>query len=242
MTATTLIKQALGLIGVRSPGEPLKAGEAQDALVSLQGMLGQWATQNLTMFAPLETTVSLVVDQQDYTVGAGGDVNIARPTFIERISLIDNTDASAPLELPVSIIRTSQQWQAVRLKLLESTWPQAVYVQMTFPLVTLSLWPIPTGTSLQMRIYSKARVTGFADLTTVYTFPDGYDDALAYNLAVRLAPIFGVGASIDLNEVKAMARETLANIKRVNIRPETMTMPVGIMGHRGGYYDYRSDE
>jgi hypothetical protein len=84
-------------------------------------------------------------------------------------------------------------------------------------------------------------VANFADLTTVYTFPDGYDDALVYNLAVRLAPEFGVGASINLAEVRRLAAETFANIKRINQRPETMSMPTALMGGRGRPYNVRTD-
>jgi len=54
--------------------------------------------------------------------------------------------------------------------------------------------------------------------------PNGYEDAVAYNLAVRLSPEF---PSIPLNPVVVkMATDTLATIKRINRVPMIQTTQI----------------
>jgi len=61
----------------------------------------------------------------------------------------------------------------------------------------------------------------FADYDTLYDLPPGYARALRYNLAVELAPEFG--RPLD-PLVAGLAAESLATIKRANVR----TVPVGV--------------
>lgn len=241
MTGTDLCRRALRILGVHAPGESIPAAELVDAMTALAGMLGQWGTQTLTMYVVESTQFDLDASQASYTVGSGGDVNIARPTFLERASVISLADPTQPLELPIEVIRTDQRWQEVHLKSLEGGWPLGVYYQKTFPLATLYVWPIPDISTLDLKLYYRTRVTGFANASTNYTFPDGYEDALAYNLALRLAPEWGV---VPTEEVKTLARQTLANIKRVNQSLTALRLDPAVHGPggRGSQYDIRSDD
>ena len=228
------------MLGVQAPGEVLPASHRQDGSTALAGMLGQWGTQKLMMYVVESVQFDLVVAQASYTVGAGGNVNIARPTFVERASLVSLADPTRPLEVEIEVIRTDQRWQEVRLKSADGGWVQAIYYQKTFPLATLWVTPIPDISTLDLKLYYRTRITGFATPTTVYTFPDGYEDALAYNLAYRLGHEWGVEVPAAIEK---LARETLGNIKRVNQDLTVLRLDPAVHapGSARGAYDIRSD-
>src|SRR3990167_2341769 len=73
-----------------------------------------------------------------------------------------------------------------------------------------------------------------------YTFPDGYEDALAYNLAYRLGHEWGVEVPAAIEK---LARETLGNIKRVNQDLTVLRLDTAVHapGSARGAYDIRSD-
>ena len=66
-----------------------------------------------------------------------------------------------------------------------------------------------------------------ADETDVLYYPPGYLRTIKYNLAVELAPEFGVEPS---RTVRQIARDSKRNIKRINNPGDVMTMPGGLMG------------
>jgi hypothetical protein len=135
-----------------------------------------------------------------------------RPVWIDHASLRVLTNATQPLELPLEQL-TVEDWQQVRIKAVSSTIPRFLYENTGWPYTTISIWPIPTDATSQIVLYLPVAVTGFLDLSTDYSVPPGYGDALRYQLAVRLAPEFG--RQVD-PQIAALAADSLAAIKRVN--------------------------
>lgn len=148
----------------------------------------------------------------DTATGPDTHWDYVRPVWIDHASLLVTTNATQPLELPLDLL-TVEDWQETRIKAVESTIPRRVYVNEGWPYTTLSIWPVPTDSTSEIVLYLPQAVTGFADLTTDYTFPPGYADAFRYQLAARLAPEFG--RTLD-PAVAHLAAESLAQIKRVN--------------------------
>ena len=64
-------------------------------------------------------------------------------------------------------------------------------------------------------LYLPTPLTEFADLSTAYTFPPGYERAIRSNLAVELAPFYGIPVSPDLRN---QASSAMLRIKRANVR------------------------
>jgi hypothetical protein len=232
-TPQSLITSALRLIGVLGSGETPSAAEAQDSLQILNSMVDSWQTERLMLHVVERQTFSLVASQANYTIGDGGDFDVDRPMKIERASYLDTTQTS-PVEQRIKLLTSAQRWREVMVKDLESTVPQVVYYETTYPLGTVYVWPVPSVATVDLVLYIPTSLSSFADLTTQYDFPPGYEEALKYNLALRLAPEWERPPNPVVVE---LARESKALVKRANIVPQELRYSADVpgMGRRGRY-------
>lgn len=125
MNGGDLIASSLRLIGVLASGETPSGPESADALLILQQMLDSWQSERLNVFTISIDEFAMVPGQQTYTYGAGGNFNKPRPARIERMSVVWLANPAQPLELPLSIVDEGG-WQAIPIKLINSTLPTVV--------------------------------------------------------------------------------------------------------------------
>jgi hypothetical protein len=240
VTANDLITRSLKTIGVLAAGETANGTDVNDALTQLNNMIDTWATNRLTIYSVARTALNLSASTQTYTIGTGGTWNIARPIWITAAGVIPDSTAAAAqkTEIPIRIL-TVEQWRDIAIKELTSTYPQEMYYDKTWTagLGNIEVWPIPTSSNSQVVLYTPTALVQFADLTTNYTFPPGYEEALRYQLALRLAPEFGRQLSPD---VQMLAAETFANIKRTNTNEDVLSIDPALVS-TGGRYDWRTD-
>lgn len=212
MTVLDLITSAMRSLTVLASGEVPTAEESNDALAIFNLMVDSWNTERLKIFTIPMQEFSITTNQQNYTLGPGGTLNMAvRPTRVERYGIVNLNNAAQPLELPLEML-TVDQWAAIPVKLIGSTLPTKIYDDGAYPLRNVSFWPFPL-TAVNLRVYYWSPLAGAAILQTVLAQPPGYAEALKYNLAVRLAPEFGTSAPPD---VQRLAMETKGKIKSVN--------------------------
>lgn len=239
MTPNDLISSALRLIGALASGETAESADMADAFIVLNQMLDSYNAESLMMYTRNINTFPLVVGQQVYTLGTGGNFNIPRPAKLERISIVNLGNVNQPLELPMTLY-TDRDWQMIPVKNIGSTLPQGVYDDGAFPLRNLSYWPIPS-TNVNTILYSWSPLNAFPDLTTDVTLPPGYMEALRYNLAVRLiAEMPGEFNPVMVQVTSQLATESLARVRAMNIGPiEAFCDDALIMS--GGRYNIFSD-
>ncbi|MGH9404405.1 MAG: hypothetical protein ACRD3D_01055 [Terriglobia bacterium] len=239
MNAQRLINSALRLVGATASGEGPTGDESKDSLAALNDMLDSWNTQRLAIYTVVRNVFSLVSGKGSYTYGTGGDFDAPRPPRIVRASLVINSNPSQPLELPIPLL-TLGQWQSEPVKDVQSSFPLEVYDDQGFPFRTLAYWPIPVQAGNQAALYAWQALPQFADLTTDYEFPPGYARALRFNLAVDLAPEFGVQ---QVNPVVMKgAADSLAVVKVMNIRTEPMLCDAALLTRGGGIYNWLTDQ
>lgn len=225
-TALDLIQASMRMIGVLASGESLSANEATDALSSLNRMLATWSNENLLIYSKTLETFTLVSNQQSYTMGSGGNFNTTRPQLIENASL-RTTSSSTALDLPIEII-DKDQWASISVKSIASSIPTKLFVQSTYPLATLWLWPIPSDANTLV-LWSWKTLSSIATTAATVDLPPGYEDAIIWNLAVRLGPEYGRPAD---PMVVAEAAESKAAIKRMNHKPQLLTIDSALLSHR----------
>lgn len=239
MTAMDLIVRGLKLCQVASAGNAPTADEAKDGLKTLQSMVDSWAATRLTIWFTSRSIFPLVIGQQDYTIGTGGDFDVPRPVWIDRASIISYNNPLQPLELAFAHILDVQEWQSIPTKAVYSALPTAMYYDYNFPLGGLHFWPIPNNLPLSVGLYLPNALTGFSDFTTDYTFPPGYEEAILYNLAMRLYPEYGKTPDPI---VAQMAVSSLALVKRANIRLVDLISDPALRNRSAGFYNFYNDQ
>lgn len=238
MKGNDLIASSLRLIGVLASGETVPADQVADAQVILNQMLEAWSVESLDVFTLNILTFNFVASQQAYTMGTGGNFNTTRPPKIEYASIVSNSSVTQPLELPIDML-TDSEWQDIPVKNTPSTLPRKMYDDGGFPLRTLSFWPVPTDSSVQVRLYVWAQLSQFTDLTTDFTFPPGYLEAIKYNFAVRLSAEWPGNISplaVDL------ASKALARIKAINSIPPLVKCDPAITRSGGARFNWLTGE
>lgn len=213
MTGLDLVSASLRLIGAIAPGETPSASEVTDGLAAINRMIDSWSTESLIIYADAKEEFTLTVGQQEYTMGPSGDFNTSRPLrFLQGTIKVETNTPAVEYQL---IFASLEQWVMIKQKGLTSNIPSYIYTENSYPLSTVSVYPVPSVAN-KLVLYTQKQLTSIADQTTVLSLPPGYEDALVYNAAVRLSPEYGKAPT---EIVFAIANESKANIKRLNIKP-----------------------
>jgi hypothetical protein len=224
-TAAAIIKRALRLIGAIAAGETPGASEQADGLETLNAMLDSWRTSSLAAYAMRDETLTLT-GAASYTIGPAGNLNTVRPVRIEAAyQRVDDTD------YPVRLA-SATAWAGLAAKSVTSDVAEWLYYEPSYPLGKLYLFPKATTGALHL--VTMVPLTAFAASDEV-ALPPGYQDALTYHLAVRLALEYSRPVTAEL---AALARDAADKIQRVNFRAPSMV--TGFEGARR--VDIRSGE
>lgn len=238
-TVRDVATRALRLLGVLAAGEVPDAGQATIALETLNDWLDQGKADRPRIYTVARDTATLTASQASFTVGSGGNVNIARPVFLDRVAYVDNS-VSPALEIPLGRLLTDDEYAAIPNKALTATRPQAAYYRPDFPLGVLIPWPISTGASLLWAVYHPVAVDEFADINTVVTLPPGYRLMLITKLAIMMAPIFSRQVS---RELARMAYDAEAIVARANERERSTMFPAeSLIGSSGGLFNFQAGQ
>jgi hypothetical protein len=229
-TAGDQINRALRLLGILAEGETPSAATSQDALLALQQMVDSWNTERLSVFCTQDQVFNWPVGQIKQTLGPSGDFVGNRP-----IQLDDGTYFRAPSGVSYGIkIINQDQYNGIAVKTSTSTFPQVIWVNNTFPNVEMYIYPRPTQL-LEWHFISVQELTQPATLATELFFPPGYMRAFAYNLAMEIAPEFGVEPS---PQVQRIAMTSKRNLKRINNPYDVMSLPYAVVANRQRFNIY----
>jgi hypothetical protein len=232
-TAGDQINRALRLLGVLAEGETPSAATSQDALIALQQMTDSWNTERLSVFSTQDQVFlwPAGVGNQTRTLGPTGNFVGLRPILIDDATYF--RDPGTNVSFGVKLIN-QQQYNGIAVKTVTSTYPQVMFVNNTFPDVTMTIYPVPTR-ELEWHFVSVQELSNPATLATELYFPPGYLRAFAYNLAMEIAPEFGVEPS---PQVQRIAMTSKRNLKRINNPDDVMSMPYAIVSNRQRYNIY----
>lgn len=211
-TAQTLIKAALRSIGAIATGETPTADELADGLEALRFMLRSWSAHNIRV--NFTTTESITLNgATSYSWGSGGTIATARPVQIRGAYTADN---------PVEIIDEAKyRWLVVANQGGPVQW---LWYQPQYPLGYIYPWPLDSST---LHVDSLKELTDPTALASSVAFPTEYDDAIKWNLAVRLAPEYGKEAS---NTIMSLAASTLHALETLNFSMKIPEVRVEILG------------
>ena len=230
-TAGDQINRALRLLGVLAEGETPTAAMSDDALMALNQMIESWNTERLAVFVTQDQTFIWPAGQISRDLGPTGDFVGLRPVLMDDATYF--RDPGTNVSFGIKFIN-QQQYDGIAVKTVTSTYPQVCWVNMGYPDVTLTIYPKPTR-DLEWHFISVQELSQPANLSTQLHFPPGYLRAFTYNLAMEIAPEFGVEPS---PQVQRIAMASKRDLKRINNPDDVMSIPYAIVATRQRFNIY----
>ena len=224
-TAGDIINGSLRLLGVLAEGEVPSAETSQDALNAMNQMIDSWNTERLAVFSTQDQIFTWPSGVLSRTLGPSGDFNGNRPVLLD-----DSTyfrDPGTGVSYGIKFLN-QQQYNGIAVKTVTSTFPQVMWINMSFPDIEMYVYPRPTR-DLEWHFVSVEELTQPATLATQLHFPPGYLRAFRYNLATEMAPEFGTEPS---SQVMRIAMTSKRNLKRINNPDDIMSMPYSLVASR----------
>jgi hypothetical protein len=225
------INGAMRLIGMLAEGETPSAAASQDALSAMNQMIDSWNTERLSVFSTQDQVFTWPASTLSRTLGPTGNFVGNRPILVDDATYF--RDAATNVSYGIKIIN-QQQYNGIAVKTVTSTYPQVLWVNMTYPDIEMYVYPVPLR-PLEWHFVSVQELTEPATLATTLSFPPGYLRAFKYNLACEIAAEFGVEPS---PQVQRIAMTSKRNLKRINNPDDVMAMPYGIVANRQRYNIY----
>lgn len=182
-TASALIASAMKKIGVLTKSETPDSDESADGLVALNNLLSSWSNESLFVYSRVRETFTLVGGTASYTIGTGQTLNTTRPTLIIEAHITDvNTDYHMDI-IPDEV------YEAIPVKSSQGI-PEFINYDNGYSAGRIRLYPTPSS-NYTLSIMSEKPLVVLA-LTDTLSLPPGWERALTYNLALEIAPEYGV--------------------------------------------------
>ncbi len=206
-TGLDYINDAFLIAGIYQPGETPTAQEANGALRSMNDMLSTWSAEIRPVFCTRHDIYQMDASVASYTIGPTGDFVQPRPNMITQAMVRVQGNLDYPLE-----IITPDEYLSLNLKTLTGI-PQYLKVNPTVPNIEVSVYYVPQQ-SYELNIDSLISLDS-QTLTGQVEFPPGYEEAVKYNLAIRLAGKYGAAANMAQFNVD-IAIQSKKTIQRQN--------------------------
>ena len=224
-TANDQINGALRVLGILAEGETPSAATSQDALAALNQMIDSWNIERLSVFNTQDQTYLWTPGLKTQTLGPSGDFVGNRPVMIDDATYF--RDPANGISFGIKLIN-QQQYDGIAVKTVTSTYPQVMWINMEYPNITMTIYPVPTKV-LEWHFISIEELMSVPSLSTSILMPPGYLRAFKYNLACEIANEFGIEPPPN---VARIAMTSKRNLKRINNPDDIMSLPYSIVGTR----------
>ncbi|KPK59013.1 MAG: hypothetical protein AMJ59_12630 [Gammaproteobacteria bacterium SG8_31] len=211
---------AYNLIGLRNTS--LLQEHLEAARMAANMLCSNWSNRGVNLWAVDLVTEPLVAGQATY------DVELNTVTMLDAYMVIDNGNGQ-PIDriiLPVSRTEYASYPNKETQGFTTTFW----FDRLISPNPTVTLWPVPDGTSAQYLKYYRVRQLQDANLSngTQVEIPYLWMEAFAYNLATRLAIIW---APDKVQLLKPMADEAYNIAAEQNVETAAQYISPQISGY-----------
>jgi hypothetical protein len=240
---SVLLDAALRIAGLLSrPGWTHSDDQYNELVPATNRMLSSWDCDKHKVYNTSIDEYELSAGQKTYTIGPGGDLDNgtagARPLRISGANIIFPT--TPQVRRPVDLLSDSE-WRRIAVQDVSGAPPYHLYYDGSIDESGLSnlflRFQPPAGYILELYTWQRL-AAAFTSKSDVAIFPDGYEEAIVYNLAVRAASLNPNEANLapDARELAARALNTLkalnAKSPRVGCDP---ALSAGDDDQGGGY-------
>lgn len=186
-----LIVSVMQLMGALTQGETPNTDEQTSIFNRLNELIDAWNTDRLNIFTVQSALYGLVASKGTYQIGPGAaDFNVARPVNVETAHVVSGAGIRSKMDMLNSL-----EWAAIKEKTVQALMPYRFYYDAQFPIANINIWPQPSlaaGGATNIELFTWQPLAAFASVSSVVSLPPAYLKAIRYNLAVDLAPDFGL--------------------------------------------------
>lgn len=163
-------------------GETGSTQERLDGVAEINRMLGRWNAELGMVYAPVAESLTWASGNASRTIGTSGNFNTDRPQKILSAQYRDGNNVDQELGL-----LTFEEYQRIEDKASSAPIPTLIGYNPTFAssLATLYAYPVPSA-DFTLRLTSIKLLSTVSDGTATVLLPPGYEDAIVWNLMVRL--------------------------------------------------------
>lgn len=234
-TPRDLINLALKTANVLGVGQVASAEDANDAFNLLNMLMAQLQRRRYMIYQ-LVTLAKQATGALSYTVGPGGDFNVARPAKLESAFFRQNVQTPLPVDYPLEILRSTEDYNRISIKNLNA-FPRFAFYDMAYPMGNLFVWPVPNS-MYEIHITVMQQLQQFQNLSDQIAMPPEYSAALMWNLTLELYPFYGLPVS---DVVRGKAEASLRIIEEANTAIPQLQLPAAVRPQRGSTYNIYGD-
>lgn len=205
-TATSIITDARSLLGIHADEEPLQAHEQERGLRFLTRMLKAWEADGIGGWVLTQGSLTLVDSDGDYVFGSGGSFTTV-PFEITQIRV--SHDGGNEIEMTRL---TRDEYYRLPSRTTEG-YPTQWFYDRQRDNGTLYIWPEPDDSLYDLTFTYRRRIMDLDAGADNFDLPPEWEEAITYNLAKRLIPVYGVTDAQRVKEVNEHAAISYALVK-----------------------------
>lgn len=217
MNVSRIIEMSLKQLGVLAAGESVQGDELSDALIVLEGLLAQWATNRLLVHKAQEINIPLTRGISVYTVGVQPDYTRYEVVYDDVLP-----DVDAPIHHVFDVAQLDDRLIQMRRDTNTSTGSATVVYVVDEPYWSFDIKE--SGSNLKIKAFTLPTNLKPQDELVL---PKKYERPLILGLALDLTIIFGVEPTQML---LTNYRSAMTLLKESNSTPLYVTndLPVGV--------------
>jgi hypothetical protein len=200
-TRDDIISNALQLLGVLGSGETPTASDVTFCSNALNRMTKAWQAQGIHLWKETTATITIVADQYQYSVSP-------RPLNIENCRY----HYASGLERKMKKLGRSE-YDAIPTKTTSEGASTCFYYSPQLTTGQLYVWPVPQDTTDTLVITYMASIEDFDSASDNPDFPVEWLSCITTNLAVKVAPAFGLVLSKVNPDLMMQAQQELADMQ-----------------------------
>jgi hypothetical protein len=191
MKVQQLLISSLRKIGAIAAGETPSSDDLCVSMESLNKLLYELSIAPDGVYRSDIEDFSLVAGTQKYTIGVTGTLATVRPVRLKQITISSTSGFDSAIE---EINETA--WAGITNK-TQAGEPQKFLHRPAYPNADLWFWRVPDKV-YTVTIYSDKPLAQYNTLADELNLPPEYEPMLTWNLAVNVAPEFGIPASQEV--------------------------------------------
>lgn len=225
-TYRDLITGSLRLLGVKAQGQVATGAEAVDGLAVLNELIDSFNATGTLLYTTKTRVWTLTTTTLPFTIGPTGlIVETIRPTRLygawwRDLSNTPNTDRRLQ-------VLADTDYNDIVAKTTTSDFPDAIYLDAQWPNANIYVWPAPASTTKALVLQYPTPLNSGVSLDDTESLPPAYRQMLRFNLAVMLAPEYGIEPSPTIVSAAISSRQL---VEQANWRAYEMSFDIGSRG------------